>query len=92
MSVENENDLEMKSQDLGDLSVYRVMCYITSAPFKYTSIDGFYNFMKRLDSIRLGSANELFAELENTIKELKEDKGPLDGSQASTTPSSVQES
>ena len=87
----NSNDFEMKSQDLGDLSVYRVMAYITSAPFKYDSLDGFYNFMKRLDQKRFGSAEELFKELEDAIKSLKEETNPLAESMGSETQNSVPE-
>ena len=87
--------LEMKSQDLGDLSVYRVMAYIVSAPFKFQSLEGFYNFMERLDKMKLGQAEALFKRLKDEINELKKEAtSPLDGSQdtaqSKTEPNSSQ--
>jgi hypothetical protein len=73
---------ELKSQDLGDIIVYKVMAFMTSAPFKLDSIESFYGFMARLDKNELGSADRLFNRLENEIKTLKEDS-PLPQSQDS---------
>jgi len=88
-----DEDIEMKSQDFGDLSVYRVMAYITSAPFRYDTLQGFYNFMDRLDRQRLGSADELFADLETEIKGLKgNNASPLANLPTSETPTSVPDS
>lgn len=83
---------DLQSQDLGDLSVYRVMAYITSAPFKFDSIDGFYNFMARLDRVRLGNADRLFDALGQACKELREESSsPLDNCQTES-PQSPSES
>lgn len=70
----------VESQDLGDLTVYKVMAYITSAPFGYGRIDGFYSFMDRVDQ-KSGKAEELFQRLQDEVKKLEEMGSPLDNSQ-----------
>ena len=73
----------VESQDLGDLTVYKVMAYITSAPFGYGRIDGFYSFMDRVDQ-KCGKAEELFQRLQEEVKNLEKGGSPLEDSQATS--------
>lgn len=77
------NMVELKSQDLGDMMVYKVMAYIVKAPFKLNSIESFYKFMERADNVKLGNGDALFDRLNSEIKELTEGgNDPLPSSQA----------
>ena len=49
MHFKNGNMDMIEAQDLGDITVYKVMAYIVSAPFGFGQIEGFYKFMDRLD-------------------------------------------
>ena len=63
--------IEVESQDLGDISIYTVMAYITDAPFDFKTLGGFMKFMAKLDRIEVGLADKLFNHLGEKIEEIK---------------------
>lgn len=71
----NDDGLQIESQDLGDIAVYTVMAYITSAPFDFKTLKGFLSFMERVDRVQMGKSVELFERLNSEVKRIR--KGEL---------------
>ena len=82
MNVKNN---EVEPTRMGDVMIYKVMAYIVSAPFRYDTIEGFYNFMDKMDRISPDNGERLFSALNDAIKELgQEESSPLDNSQTTS--------
>lgn len=81
---------QIVAKDFGDIAIYNVMAHITSAPFKFESLDGFYKFMERMDKRELGSADRLFERMCAEVRAVESrENSPLEPS-TDSVPSSTE--
>ena len=62
--------------DIGDVEVLKALAYVRSAPFP-TTLNGFLAYCDKLDEVKNGNGEALFAALNKAVEEVTASPGPL---------------
>ena len=87
--VSDGDEVQVDGQNIGDMTVYNILAYITEAPFKIGSKESFMNFMDRCDRTEEGLGRRIFERLQDESKRIKNGElSPFVSSEASPTENS----